>query len=142
MSLDAERGLGLVQVGAAAIPSGPEAPSLARTLVSEWLDGRGTARLHDDARLLVSELVTNSVRHAGQPAGAPVRIRAAAVDGVVRVEVEVEDHGHGPIRRRTADGRTGGVGLYLVERLAARWGVNHQNGTCVWFELALHEPGI
>ena len=51
-----------------------------------------------DAGLLVSELVTNSVRHAGQPAGAPVHIRAAAVDGVVRFEVE--DHGHGPVRRR------------------------------------------
>jgi serine/threonine-protein kinase RsbW len=136
MSLDAGRGL--VQVGAAAIPSGPEAPSLARTLVSEWLDGRTPERPHDDVRLLVSELVSNSVRHAGQPAGAPVRLRAAAVDGVVRVEVH--DHGHGRVRRRAADG-TGGFGLCLVERLAARWGVSHVDGTCVWFELALHEPG-
>jgi anti-sigma regulatory factor (Ser/Thr protein kinase) len=137
MSSDAGRGL--VQVGAAAIPSGPGAPSLARTLVSEWLAGRTPERLYDDVRLLVSELVTNSVRHAGQPAGAPVRIRAAALDGVVRVEVH--DHGHGGVRRRAADGRTGGFGLCLVERLAARWGVSHVDGTCVWFELALNEPG-
>jgi len=138
MSQDAERDL--VQRGAAAIPSGPGAPALARTLVSDWLDGRGTAQLHDDVRLLVSELVTNSVLHARQPFGAPLRITAAAVDGVVRVEVH--DHGHGRVRRRTADGRAGGFGLSLVERLAARWGVNHENGTRVWFELALHEPGI
>jgi anti-sigma regulatory factor (Ser/Thr protein kinase) len=137
MSADGERGL--ARVGAATIPSGPEAPALARTLVSDWLDGRGHAQSGDDVRLLVSELVANSVRHAGQPAGAPLRIRAAAVDGVVRVEVE--DHGHGRVRRRSADGRAGGFGLCLVERLAARWGVNHENGTCVWFELALHNPG-
>jgi anti-sigma regulatory factor (Ser/Thr protein kinase) len=123
-------------VGAATLPSGPEAPSLARTLVSEWLDGRGTTRLHDDVRLLVSELVTNSVRHAGQPAGAPVRITAAALDGVVRVEVH--DHGNGRVRRRTDDHPSGGFGLSLVERLAARWGVYHERGTRVWFELALH----
>jgi anti-sigma regulatory factor (Ser/Thr protein kinase) len=90
-------------------------------------------------RLLVSELVTNSVRHAGRPAGAPLRIRAAAVDGVVRVEVH--DRGHGWVRRRSADGRPGGFGLSLVERLAARWGVNHEDGTCVWFELAPRRPG-
>jgi anti-sigma regulatory factor (Ser/Thr protein kinase) len=137
MSQDAERDL--VQLGAAAIPSGPGAPALARMLVSEWLDGRGAARLHDDVRLLVSELVANSVRHAGRPAGTPVRVRAAAVDGVVRVEVH--DHGHGWVRRRSADGRAGGFGLCLVERLAARWGVNHEDGTCVCFELALRGPG-
>jgi anti-sigma regulatory factor (Ser/Thr protein kinase) len=137
MQLDKQRGL--VELGAAAIPSGPEAPLLARTLVSEWLAGRGTARIHDDVRLLVSELVANSVRHAGRPAGAPLRIRAAAVDGVVRVEVH--DHGHGWVRRRSADGRPGGFGLSLVERLAARWGVNHENGTRVWFELAPRRPG-
>jgi anti-sigma regulatory factor (Ser/Thr protein kinase) len=137
MSQDAGRGL--VQVGAAAIPSGSGAPSLARTLVSQWLDGCGNVRLHDEARLLVSELVTNSVRHAGQPTGAPLRIRAAAVDGVVRVEVH--DHGHGWVRRRAADGRAGGFGLCLVERLAVRWGVNHEDGTCVWFELAPRGPG-
>jgi anti-sigma regulatory factor (Ser/Thr protein kinase) len=68
-----------------------------------------------------------------------VRIRAAALDDVVRVEVH--DHGHGPVRRRTADRPSGGFGLCLVERLAARWGVSHVDGTCVWFELALHQPG-
>jgi anti-sigma regulatory factor (Ser/Thr protein kinase) len=87
-----------VQVDTATIPSGPEAPFLARTLVSGWLDRRGHAQLHDDVRLLVSELVTNSVLHAGQPVGAPVHLSATAVDGVVRVEVD--DRGHGPVRRR------------------------------------------
>jgi anti-sigma regulatory factor (Ser/Thr protein kinase) len=129
----------LAQLGEATIPSGPEAPLLARTLVSQWLDGRAHAELSDDARLLVSELVTNSIIHADQPAGAPVHITAAAVNGVVRVEVE--DDGHGPVRRRAADPLEGGFGLQLVDLLAVRWGVNHEHGTRVWFELTHRGPG-
>jgi anti-sigma regulatory factor (Ser/Thr protein kinase) len=133
------RAQGPARDGAATIPTGLEAPSLARTFVSAWLGGSAHPSLHEDARLLVSELVTNSVRHAGQPAGAPVRVRAAAANGVVRVEVE--DDGQRPVRRRTREGRTGGFGLELVEQLAARWGVSHANGTCVWFELSLRGGG-
>ena len=96
----------MVQVGEATIPSGPEAPFLARTIVSGWLGGRADAELHEHARLLVSELVTNSVVHADQRAGAPVHIRAAAVNGLVRLEIE--DHGHGSVRRRAPDPAEGG----------------------------------
>jgi anti-sigma regulatory factor (Ser/Thr protein kinase) len=137
MHSDQERGL--VQVGEATIASGPTAPSLARTAVSSWIEDRGDAQFRQDARVLVSELVTNSVRHAGQPAGAPVHVSAAAVDGVVRVEVK--DRGHGPVRPRAPDRRTGGFGLYLVEQIAARWGVDHEDGTRVWFEIATRAPG-
>jgi anti-sigma regulatory factor (Ser/Thr protein kinase) len=125
---------GLVKVGEATVPCGPEAPFLARTAVSRWLNGRAHAQLHEDACLLVSELVTNSVRHAGQPVGAPVHIRATAVADVVRIEVH--DHGHGPVRPGAPGPRPGGFGLQLVNQLAARWGVSHDHGTRVWFELA------
>jgi anti-sigma regulatory factor (Ser/Thr protein kinase) len=124
----------LVQVGEATVPCGPEAPFLARRAVSRWLEGRAHAQLQQDVGLLVSELVTNSVRHAGQPAGAPVHIRATAVDDVVRVEVH--DHGHGTVRPRAPGPRPGGFGLHLVNQLAARWGVSQDHGTRVWFELA------
>jgi anti-sigma regulatory factor (Ser/Thr protein kinase) len=127
---------GPVEVGEATVPCGPDAPFLARLVVSRWLDDR--ADLRDDACLLVSELVTNSVQHAGQPAGAPVQIRAAATDGVLRVEVH--DRGHGPVRRRAPGPRQGGFGLHLVEQLAARWGTNQEHGTRVWFELAARSP--
>jgi anti-sigma regulatory factor (Ser/Thr protein kinase) len=124
----------LVQVGEATVPCGPEAPFLARSAVSRWLEGRAHAQLQQDVGLLVSELVTNSVRHAGQPAGAPVHIRATAVDDVVRIEVH--DHGHGTVRSRAPGPRPGGFGLHLVNQLAARWGVSQDHGTRVWFELA------
>jgi anti-sigma regulatory factor (Ser/Thr protein kinase) len=128
----------LGQLAEATIPCGPEAPSLARRTVSCWLEGRAQAQVHQDAGLLVSELVTNSVQHAGQPPGAPVHIRAATVDGVVRVEVH--DHGHGWVRRRAPGPRQGGFGLDIVNLLAARWGVSHDDGTRVWFELAAPSP--
>jgi anti-sigma regulatory factor (Ser/Thr protein kinase) len=134
-----DREPGLVQVGEATIPSGPTAPSLARTAVSSWIEGRGDARFREDARVLVSELVTNSVRHACQSTGAPVHVSAAAVNGVVRVQVK--DQGHGPVLPRAPDRRTGGFGLYLVEQLAARWGVDYEDGTRVWFEIATRAPG-
>jgi anti-sigma regulatory factor (Ser/Thr protein kinase) len=129
----------VVQLGEATLACGPEAASAARTAVSRWLDGRAKPEFHDDARLLVSELVGNSVRHAEQPAGATLRITAVAVDGVVRVDVA--DRGQGTVRRREADPRRGGYGLELVELIAARWGVSHEYGTHVWFELAAPRPG-
>jgi anti-sigma regulatory factor (Ser/Thr protein kinase) len=137
MASDQDRDL--VQLGEVTLACGPEAASAARMVVSRWLDGRAKPEFHDDARLLVSELVGNSVRHAEQPAGVPLRITAFAVDDVVRVEVE--DRGRGAVRRRESDPRTGGYGLELVELLAARWGVSHEHGTRVWFELTAPGPG-
>jgi anti-sigma regulatory factor (Ser/Thr protein kinase) len=132
MASNEERGL--VQVGEATVACGPEAARAARAVVSKWLDGQGHGQLHDDACLLVSELVTNSVLHADLPAGAPLRISTFAVNGLVRVEVEYR--GQGAIRIRAADPGDGGFGLRLLELLAARWGVEYEHGTRVWFELA------
>ena len=132
-----DQGEGLVQVGEATVACEPGAPLAARTAVSRWLDGRAHSQMRDDACLLVSELVTNSIRHADQPPGVPVRIRTFALDGVVRVEVE--DRGHGAVSRR-ANGGNGGFGLHLVELLAARWGVSREHGTRVWFELTATGP--
>ena len=126
-------------IGEATVLCNCNAPSIARALISRWLDGRGGAQLDDDARLLVSELVTNSVRHADQSAGAPLLITASALDGLVRVEVN--DEGHGLVRARTPDRDNdgGGFGLHLVDLISTRWGVNHEHSTQVWFELAARD---
>jgi hypothetical protein len=57
------------------------------------------------------------------------------------VRVAVEDHGHGPVRWRAPDPHHGGgFGLHLVELISTRWGVDHERGTNVWFELATRRP--
>jgi anti-sigma regulatory factor (Ser/Thr protein kinase) len=120
------------------VPVGPHAPAAARAAVTSWLDGRVAQRVLDDARLLVSELVTNSLRHAQLAADAPIRISAHLSAGTLRVEVR--DPGHaGSFDAHAADPGSGGYGLHLVELLATRWGVDRRtgSGTRVWVELAL-----
>jgi anti-sigma regulatory factor (Ser/Thr protein kinase) len=126
----------LARVDRATLPCRPDAPWMARALVARWLDDSGHPELREDACLLVTELVTNCVLHAGQAAGAPLQLSATATDGVVRVQVD--DLGRGPIRPRVPAPDKGGYGLHLVDLVAARWGVDHVRGTEVWFELAAH----
>jgi anti-sigma regulatory factor (Ser/Thr protein kinase) len=77
--------------------------------------------LLENLRLLVSEVVTNSIRHG--EGFDPIELRVSVSALVVRVEVE--DRGPGFEPRLTDDGaeRNSGWGLLLVDRLAARWGV-------------------
>jgi anti-sigma regulatory factor (Ser/Thr protein kinase) len=108
----------------------------ARATVERWLSGRVSGRLFDDVRLLVAELVTNSVRHAQVTREATMRVGVAIVGGLVRVEVEDPDDG--AIAPVTPDRNTAvAFGLYLVENLAERRGSSHDGNTCVWAELAV-----
>ena len=87
-------------------------------------------------RLLVSELVTNSIRHARTPASTSIRLHVTVFSD--RLRVEVGDHGHGfePTRQETPDRDSkSGWGLYLVDQLSDRWGVNTTSATSVWFEI-------
>src|SRR4051812_34735512 len=87
----------------------------------------------EDARLLVTELVSNSVRH-GRGDTVRVIVDRQAPD---RLRCEVVDDGEGflPIARARRDEDVGGWGLELVEKLARDWGVR-EGSTHVWFELA------
>jgi anti-sigma regulatory factor (Ser/Thr protein kinase) len=113
----------------------PHAPAAARAALSEWLGDSVPDDLLEDARLLLTELVTNCLQHGHLSADAPIRIRAHCTDG--RLRLEVSDPGqHGIVTPRAPDLTTGGgYGLHLVEMLAARWGVNRAGGTHVWLEL-------
>jgi anti-sigma regulatory factor (Ser/Thr protein kinase) len=120
------------------VASGLDAPTTARAAVAAWLSPQIPAAVLDDAQLLVSELVTNSVRHAPLTAGAEIGVIVEIFDDFVRVEVE--DPGDVAIRAVAPDREHGGgFGLYLVETLAQRWGSRHEGNTCVWAELAI-EP--
>jgi anti-sigma regulatory factor (Ser/Thr protein kinase) len=85
-----------------------------------------------DAKLLVSELVTNSVKYGGE-GEVTLKIRS---EHPRHVHVEVVDQGSGflPVERDRPRDQPGGWGLHLVERLARDWGV-HEGSTHVWFEL-------
>jgi serine/threonine-protein kinase RsbW len=118
------------------VAAGEHAPAAARGAVQRWLSGRVSASLYDDVGLLVSELVTNSVRHAQLTPDATIRVGVAMVDGVVRIEVQ--DPGDSVIAAVPPDREHGGgFGLYLVEILAERWGSTNDGKTCVWAELAV-----
>jgi len=119
----------------ATFSSGKQAPAAARAQLSEWLDRELSAESRADALLLVSELVANSVRHAGAPAGAPVRLTAELMKQVLRLEVTDTGHG-GRFGPRAPDFELGhGFGLQIVDSVAERWGIEDAPGTRVWCEL-------
>jgi anti-sigma regulatory factor (Ser/Thr protein kinase) len=91
----------------------------------------------DDARLLVSELVANSMRHARIGPNDTIRVSAEVENGNLRVDVIDGGRGGGPPVAggiRPSPGAESGWGLYLVETLATMWG--HGVGR-YWFELEI-----
>lgn len=108
-----------------------QAPGRARRLVRRALERWGLDDLSDSVELLVSEVVTNAVRYAERP----VTLRLLRTD-VLRCEVG-DDSPQLPRQRRARDTDEGGRGLFLVNRLARRWGATRlSTGKVVWFEIA------
>ena len=111
-----------------------DAPATARRALDE-LEHSVSADVLDDVRLLVSELVTNSIRHADLAPGQWVGL-SVAVDGeAVRVEVIDPGPGFRPEISRPTLYQESGWGLYLVEQVAHRWGVVDDGTIHVWFEI-------
>jgi anti-sigma regulatory factor (Ser/Thr protein kinase) len=112
----------------------PDSVSAARRALADAAGAVG-ARQMEDARLLVSELVTNAIRHAALRPGDRISLVVDVTEPALRVEVS--DPGQGfeyaePVPDPT---RPSGWGLYLVAELADRWGVERDHLTRVWFEL-------
>jgi anti-sigma regulatory factor (Ser/Thr protein kinase) len=112
--------------------SGPEAAATARSAIAE-LRADLDPPLVETLRLLVTELVTNSVRHT---AADSVTLSVAIGKSAVLTEVADTGPGFDPqCVEHSADEDTG-WGLFLVQRLADRWGVRHEGpNKRVWFEL-------
>ncbi|MGV9882599.1 ATP-binding protein [Streptomyces sp. NPDC003006] len=122
-------------------PADPGAVRTARSVVRAQLGDWGLMPLGDITALLVSELVTNSLRHASGPIG--VRL-VRPLDPLGSLLVEVSDPlPDPPLARMAALDDEGGRGLQLVARSSRRWGTRPgrtgRTGKTVWFELAL--PG-
>ncbi|MEW2195450.1 SpoIIE family protein phosphatase [Streptomyces microflavus] len=107
------------------------APGRARRLARRALGRWGLDEMSDEVELLVSEVVTNAVRYAERP----VTLRLLRTD-ILRCEVG-DDSPQLPRQRRARETDEGGRGLFLVNRLARRWGATRlSTGKVVWFEMA------
>ena len=116
-------------------PPAPSAATQARVEVTERLAPRLGSHVLEDVRLLVTELITNALRHGSLTPGDEVSVRAVVGEETVRIEVRDPGNNGEPVVRPPGP-YGGGYGLYLVERLAKRWGVDRKDGTVVWCELA------
>jgi anti-sigma regulatory factor (Ser/Thr protein kinase) len=114
---------------------GPRAPGEARRSVADSLDQLDPDTL-SRVRLLVSELVTNSVRHARLTHGDRITLSVSQDPGHVRVVVTDPGVGFDSPSTHPRPRRNSGWGLYLVDRLADRWGVASNGDTRVWFEVS------
>jgi len=127
----------------------PQAAGDARAFTTLVLDGWGLSHLVETAELLVSELITNAVKHAGgimeppddfcKPAGdiPPVILSVSRFDALL---VQVWDASSEPVvRREAADDDVDGRGLDLVDALSKEWGwdVLETGGKIVWFAIDL-----
>lgn len=112
--------------------SEPESVAAARRFVSEVLDQDAPdldAEKADDVRLIVSELVTNSIRYGTRPGDS---VLVAIESTAKEIRIEVHDH----VRRRphlAEPDEQGGRGMFIVEALAETWGVADKDfGKAVW----------
>jgi anti-sigma regulatory factor (Ser/Thr protein kinase) len=116
------------------LPVSPEAAAEARHALDELAEAIPDGRMRD-VRLLISELVTNAVRHADLDASDAIDLVIDVADRMLRVEVHDPGGGFVPSTPSPDPARPSGWGLYLVAELADRWGVDSDERTRVWFEL-------
>lgn len=117
------------------IPGDIRAAETARRAVA-CFEARLEPELFDTLSLLVNELVTNSLLHAcmgGEPIGLEVALGA---EGGVRVSVSDPGNGFEVPTGEPRPEATSGRGLFLVDHLADRWGVEAAPQTRVWFEVS------
>jgi len=112
------------------LPAEPAAPTQARIALLA-LTPALVPRVFEDLRLIITELVTNSVRYGP---GGTIRVEIT-VDDEKTVRGEVRDGGEdGTVEIREAAEDGGGLGLRILDSMSHRWGV-YEGSTHVWFEL-------
>lgn len=118
-----------------ALPNHPRAPQLARREIASF---RRAAHLRgpefESLRLVVSELVTNAVRHGAAPADQEIGLSVSARGGTIRIEVTDHGPGFSPPRLPAPRSQGGGYGLMIVDRLCSSWGVERNGASKVWCE--------
>ena len=127
------------RVTSVSLPVSVTAPAFARKAVVEQLGPTFPAQRMHDAELLITEVVTNAVRHAGLDEKDLIDVTLRDEEG--SVVIEVGDPGSGfatGARERAAKPRdTGGWGMLLLDRLSDGWGFHDRpgGGSVVWFRV-------
>ena len=116
------------------LPPVPEAAASARHTIHAALADRIDPDTIGDAELLVTELVTNAVRHAALRPGDNISVHVRTGDDSLTVEVSDPGAGFDRTTVGPRSDRTGGFGLFLLDRMAHAWGIANPP-TRVWFEL-------
>jgi anti-sigma regulatory factor (Ser/Thr protein kinase) len=118
------------------LPAIPDSIPRARAALDDLVDVVGPERL-EDLRLVVSELVTNSVRHAGLGRRDAIDLRVEPARDRIRVEIHDPGPGFDAPGSPTSLYQESGWGLFLVSQISEAWGVSSDdNGTTVWLEIA------
>ena len=113
----------------------PEVVTTARHALDQLADLLPAEKL-EDVRLVVSELVTNSILHAELSPNDQISLTVTVLAGSVRGRVC--DPGSGfdlPSEPSPRSDMSGGWGLPIVEMISDRWGVQQNSCACVWFEI-------
>ena len=123
----------------------PASAAAVRHFLHEEVEKAGLGRdLADDAALLASELVGNSIRHAKALPAGYLNVTWFISDGGVRVQVTDGGGAKRPHVRHVSPADTTGRGLAIVAALADDWGVDEEpTQTTVWAHLPrpVHQPG-
>ncbi|MFF0294711.1 SpoIIE family protein phosphatase [Kitasatospora sp. NPDC004615] len=117
------------------VPADPAAVARVRAAVTRRLDDWGLTEQAFAAELVLSELITNAIRHAS----GPIRVRLLRDRALI---CEVWDgSATSPHLRHATDTDEGGRGLFLVAQLAERWGTRYPaSGKVIWAELPIGTP--
>ncbi len=115
------------------LPKDPGSAAEARRLLDQLRDEVAAEQL-ETARLLVTEVITNAVRHVRREG--EIDLNVALREDALRVEVLDPGSGFVPRRRGPDSPIDGKWGLHFLEILSDRWGIDSAGRTRVWFELA------
>ncbi|HVF53246.1 MAG TPA: ATP-binding protein [Actinomycetota bacterium] len=123
------------------LPADARSASLARGTLRKGL-ARLPARTLEESCLLTSELIANSLRHSDLAENDSIALEVWVDEDCVRIEIcdPGSASGSTPVLRVAEDEAEGGRGLFILDRVARRWGVKREGRTCVWFEIPVGGP--